>query len=147
MATDLHEATDVNVADLIRGIVADGQALLESQLEMLTAEVKADWQRTKLAATLVVAGAGPALIGVFLLGFMLVHLVYWSSAPAGFDPARIPLWACYGIVGTVFCLVGAALAFAGIRRFQAFNPLPDETARSLKENLRWLTQHRPQLPK
>jgi len=145
MATGFHEATDTNVTELIKGIVADGQELLEKHLEILTAEVKADWERTKQAATLLAVGIAPLLIGVVLLGFMLVYLVHWATAPAGYDPASVPLWACYGIVGVVLCLVGGGLIYAGIRRFQAFNPLPDETARAFKENLRWLTEHRPPL--
>ena len=83
MATGFHEATDTNVTELIKGIVADGQELLEKHLEMLTAEVKADWERTKQAATLLAVGIAPLLIGVVLLGFMLVYLVHWATAPAG----------------------------------------------------------------
>jgi hypothetical protein len=71
---------------------------------------------------------------------MLVYLLHWLTLPpgTGYDPAAIPLWGCFGIVSAVFLLTGAALAWLGYRKFQSFNPLPDETAKTVKENVEWI---------
>jgi hypothetical protein len=54
------------------------------------------------------------------------------------DPATIPLWGCFGIVAAVFLVVGAGLGYLGIKSFQRNNPLPDQTAQSIKENVEWI---------
>ena len=60
MAAGLQEPPEINaetnVVPLIKGILADGQALLESQLELLGAELRSDWERTKRAACVLLAG-------------------------------------------------------------------------------------------
>ena len=77
-------------------------------------------------------------IGVPLLCVMIVYLIhYLCGAP---DVAAIPLWGCYGIVGGLLTLISVILITAGIQRFKAFNPLPDESARALQENVQWLTK-------
>jgi hypothetical protein len=70
---------------------------------------------------------------------MPVHLLHWATSPEGTDPAAIPLWGCYGIVGAAVLLIGGVLAFAGKKRFDSFNPLPDETVKAIQENLQWTT--------
>lgn len=122
----------------LKGIIDDFQTLLQQQFAMIRAEVLADWTRTKTALWPLALGAALFLIGVPLLCVMLVYLIhYLNGAP---DPARIPLWACYGIVGTIFTLASIVMMLVGIKRFQSFNPLPDETARALQENVQWLTK-------
>jgi hypothetical protein len=49
------------------------------------------------------------------------------------------LWACYAIVGGLLTLGGGLLVLAGKKKFDSFNPLPDETAKNIKENLEWIT--------
>jgi len=71
---------------------------------------------------------------------MLVFLLHWLTLPVGaeVDPARIPLWGCFGIVSALFLLTGAALVWLGYKKFESFNPLPDETAKTVKENVEWI---------
>jgi hypothetical protein len=85
-------------------------------------------------------GAGTTLLGVILLALMLVHLLHWLSLSAGTDPGAIPLWGCYGIVSAGFLVAGAALGYAGYAKFRNFNPLPDQTAQTVKENVEWITK-------
>ena len=42
-------------------------------------------------------------------------------------------------VGAAFAVLAAVLIVAGVRRFQSFNPLPDQTVEAFKENVRWMT--------
>jgi hypothetical protein len=78
---------------------------------------------------------------VILLALMLVFLLHWLTLPAGagaYDPAAIPLWGCFGIVSAIFLATGAALSWLGYKKFESFNPLPDETAQTVKENVEWI---------
>jgi hypothetical protein len=41
-------------------------------------------------------------------------------------------------VAAVFLAVGACVGGMGYKMFQSFNPLPDKTAQSVKENVEWI---------
>ena len=71
-------------------------------------------------------------MGILLLCHLLVHLVAWAST-------NWPLWVCYGVVGAPIATAGAVLFYAGIAKFKSLNPLPDQSAQALKENVRWIT--------
>jgi hypothetical protein len=125
MAVELQAPPEsTSLVGTLKGILEDVQRLFSQQLSMLRAEIRADWKRALF------------IIGVPLLCVMAVHVIHFmTGAP---DPAAIPLWACYGIVGGVITLLSIVMVMVGIRRFQSFNPLPDETARAFEENVTWL---------
>jgi len=132
MAIDLNTAHEPSATELVTGIIGDAQLLFKQQVEMLTHEIKADLTKTRAAGFMLVLGAGLGLVGALLLGQMLVFLT--SSALPDF-----PVWACYGIWGTVMFFLGAGLAYMGKLKFDSFNPMTDETAQSVKENVKWTT--------
>ena len=138
MSADLQRPTEnqPSMTELVRGIVDDAQQLIKQQVAMVRAEIRQDMQKTKEAVLSLAAGVGVAVLGVILLCFMLVHLIH-RLAGAG-DPASVPLWACFGIIGGLLTAVGAVLIFLGIQKFNSFNPLPDESAKALEENVKWL---------
>jgi len=70
---------------------------------------------------------------------MVVYLLHWLTSPPDMDRAGIPLWGCYGIVTLVFLGSGTALLLAGKKKFDSFNPLPDQTVATVKENVQWIT--------
>jgi hypothetical protein len=131
-----------SLMSMLKGIVDDAQELFRQQVALVRAEIRSDLQQTKQAALALVAGILPVTLGTVLLCFMFVHLLHWATSPAGADPAGIPLWGCYGIVGGAFVLIGGALIYGGIRKFQSFNPLPDQSAEALQENVQWLTNRK-----
>jgi len=130
------------MASLVGGIVSDVQDLIKQQLELTRKEIEADLRKTRDAASLLFAGIGIALFGCFSFCLMLAHLIHLLTTPANLqavqDPAAIPLWGCYGIVTVVLLAAGGGLAFAGKKKFDSFNPLPDESAQVLKENIEWI---------
>jgi hypothetical protein len=142
MATEVQNQSEQSVAALVGGIVGDVQDLIKQQLELTRKEIEADLRKTRDAASLLFAGLGLALFGCFALCLMLAHLIHNLTTPAAArvlqDPAAIPLWGCYGIVTLMLLGGGAALAFAGKKKFDSFNPLPDESAQVLKENIEWI---------
>lgn len=139
MSVELQAPPDkVSVVGTIKGILEDVQTLFGQQLAMLRAEIRADWTRTLTALWPLALGVGFFFIGVPLLCVMLVYLIHsLSGAP---DVASIPLWGCYAIVGGLLTVTSAVMILLGIQRFKSFNPLPDESARALQENVQWLTK-------
>ena len=59
------------------------------------------------------------------------------------DLARIPLWGCYGLTALLFLVPGGALIGVGMKRFEANNPLPDQTLESVQENVSWIATNTP----
>jgi len=130
MANDLQTEREPSVTGLVTGIVSDIQDLLKQQLALFRHEVESDFNRSKEAMIAIMAGMGVALVGISFLLFMLVHLMHWGT--------DMPLWGCYGIVGGALAIVGGVMYFVGRRKFDSFNPLPDESAQAAKENLQCL---------
>jgi hypothetical protein len=126
------------MAGLMRGIINDIGDLFSKQIKFARKEIEADLTKTRRAATVLALGAGTAFIGAILLSLMLVHLLHQVSDPAAETTRGIPLWGCYGIVSAVFLVIGSAVAYMGCSMFKAFNPLPDQTAQTVKENVQWI---------
>jgi len=139
MAVEVQNPPEQGIAPLLKGIVNDMGDLLKHQLTFAQAEIRTDLRKTGQASRLLLCGIGTVALGCVVLVFMAVHLLHWLTLPAGADPAGLPLWSCYAIVGFLITATGAAIAVAGKKKFDSFNPLPDETAKTLKENLQWMT--------
>jgi hypothetical protein len=121
------------------GIVNDVQALISQQVQMTRAEIKSDLRKLWEAGALFAPGVGLLVVSAIVLSLMLAHLLHALTAPAGTDPASLPLWACYGIVGVVLAVVGGALAFMGKKTLDSVNPMSGPTAQSLEENMKWMS--------
>lgn len=132
MSNDLHTESGATATQLLSGILSDAQDLMKQQLALFRSEVREDFQKTKQATLMMVGGLIVAQLAAMLFCWMCVHLLA-TSLP------DMPLWACFGIVGLVLAIIGGGLAFAGMSQFKSFNPLPDQTAQAVKENVRWMT--------
>ena len=135
---EARTAAEPSTTGLLGGIISDFGDLIKQEIRFAKAEFKSDFTKTREAATALGIGVGVASLSGLLLVWMLVHLLHWLTSPAGADPATLPLWACFGIVGLVFGGIGGALIATGIRKFQSNNPLPDQTAQTIKENVQWI---------
>jgi len=135
MAVDLHTDSGPSLTHLVSGIIGDAQALMKQQLALFRTEMKQDIKRTKQALVALVVGLALASVGATLLSFMAVYGLH-----AAFRD--LPLWACFGIVGGLLTAAGGIGFYSAVRQFQEFNPLPDESAQALKENVQWISQAR-----
>jgi hypothetical protein len=124
-----------SMTHLVSGIIADAQELMKQQLALFRTEVKEDVRRTKDALIALVCGLALLSVGGILLCFMLVYGLQ-AAVP------QIPLWGCFGIVGGILAIGGGIAFFGALRNFREFNPLPDQSAQALKENVQWITQPR-----
>ncbi len=123
--------TEGTVTKLVSGILDDAQKLVRQQLEMLKAEVKEDFRRSKQAAEF--GGMGIVMLTVGFLG-LVTALAYFLH-----EHYQYSMWASWGITGGIFVLIGAALATTSYILLERFNPLPDKTFNALQENLSWKT--------
>lgn len=134
MATDVQAgapAGNESVTGLVTGIIHDAQELFKQQIALLKHEVREDVRRTAVASLALAAGALVLALGALLLVVMLPLLLSYLVP-------TLPLWASFGIVGGAIAVVGLVLLYAGKKKFDSFNPLPDETAEALKENVQWI---------
>jgi len=139
MAIEAEAPPKPEIAPLVRGIVNDLGDLLQQQFKFARAEIRTDLRKTWDVTQLFGIGAGVALLGVVVLAFGAAHLLHWLTSPAGADPATLPLWACFGIVGALILATSAVLVVVGKKKLDSFNPLPDQTVDTVKENLEWIT--------
>jgi hypothetical protein len=121
-----------SVTTLVSGIIADAQHLIQQQLAMFRQEIRDDFRKSRDAALALAAGIGITLVGSVLLLLMLPLLLHWAAP-------ELPLWACFGIVGGVLTALGGVLVYAGVKKFESFNPLSEKSIEAFKENLKWTT--------
>jgi len=117
---------------LIAGIVHDAQRLISQQIELVKVEIKQDLRQLAVHAAFFAGGALALLMGLLLLCFMAVYLLYEAFPSLG-------LGLSFLIVGGLLTLTGAGLVYAAIQKFSSFQALPDQSLQGLKENLRWQT--------
>jgi hypothetical protein len=132
MASDIQTGSERTITSLVTGILSDAQELIKQQLALTREEIKEDVRRTKDAILFLGAGIGVATVGGLLLLFMLVHFLSWAFP-------GLPLWGSFGLVGGLLVVLGLGMFFAGKQLFESFNPLPDQSAAALRENVQWLT--------
>ena len=120
-----------SLAALLGGIMQDAKDVLVQELTLAKLEGHEELDRLKTAVLLLGIGAGVAAVGGMLLSVMLVHgLAAYTD---------MPLWGCYGIVGSVFGLLGWVLLASGKHTVEEIDVLP-QTVETMKENAQWLRE-------
>jgi len=135
-----NQSSDFTATNLISGILGDFQDLLRQQFTLIKEECLEDWKKTKEAGLLLAVSLIPLASGGVLMAFMLVHLLHWATMPSGADPASLPLWACFGIVGLVLAGVGGVLFMMGLGNFRSMNPLHGDSVHAMEENVHWFKE-------
>jgi flagellar biosynthesis protein FliR len=117
---------EATVLELVSGIILDVHVLIRQQLALFQLDIRGEIGRAVRAGSLVTVGLAVAVIGSGLLCVMLVHLLA-RMAPG------LPLWGCYGIVGSPVALLGGVLCMAGIQRLRHFPLLTVEPDHNHRE--------------
>jgi uncharacterized membrane protein YqjE len=133
MATDVKDQNGASVTSLVSGIVEDAQDLLKQQFELFKHELRADVRKVKEGTLLLGVAGGIALVGSLLIG-ITASLLLQEIFPS------LHLWVAFAIVSAAFLLGGGILCAAGLAKFNSIDPLQDETAETLKENVQWITK-------
>ncbi len=132
MVSDLQTKPEPGVSAIVAGILQDLERLLGQQWDLLRREVRQDLSRTREAVSLLAGGLFVSLLATIMLCLALAYLLHWALPD-------LPLWGAFGLVGAGLAAAGGYLVWAGKKKFDSFNPLPDESAQALKENVQWLT--------
>jgi Putative Actinobacterial Holin-X, holin superfamily III len=96
-----------SVISLVRGIINDAKELVLAQYEYRKYQTL---QKAAKAKTLAIwLGLGVVLTGVggFLIVLTVVYLLHAFT--------DLPLWGCYGIVGTILITIGVVFLYSGKR--------------------------------
>jgi hypothetical protein len=120
-----------SLAALLGGIMKDAKDLLVQELMLAKLEGHDELRQIKTAALSLGIGVGVAAVGGILLIVMLVHVLAAYT--------DIPLWGCYGIVGSVFGVLGWVLLASGKHKIEEIDVMP-QTVETMKENAQWLRE-------
>jgi uncharacterized membrane protein YqjE len=135
MAEDLHRGPEPSVTALVSGIINDAQELFKQQVALVRTEIRDDFRKTKEGALSLALGLGVGALGALLLCFALVYLLAWAVP-------QVPLWVWFGVIGVLLAAGGGAMIYAGTKKFESLNPLPEQSAQALRENVQWLTNRK-----
>jgi hypothetical protein len=128
----IPDGTESSATRLVTEILDDVQTLAGQQIQMLKAELCEDLDRSKRAARFGAMGIVLLTLGGGILIACLVNLLH--------EELRFSMWASCLIIGGVLSAAGFAFAVAASNLVTRFNPLPDKTIDTLRENLTWQTQ-------
>jgi len=104
----------------------DAAKLLAQELELAKLELQQDIERTKAYIALLMIGGALATMG---LVFLLVMAAFLLNAGT-----RLPLWACFGIIGGVIFVLGAVLLVTAKTKNARIDFIPQRSAEAIKED-------------
>jgi len=135
MITELENHPLESAASIMSGIVDDLRDLVKQELRLAKEEVKEDLRKAREAGMYWAVGVGTVWLSVVPFIFMLVNVLHTLTSPAGSDPASIPLWACFGIVGALLAVVGFSVMSLGQKRFDSVSDLVDNQIRQVTKEV------------
>ena len=100
MAKGRQTTDQGTLGSLAGGAIEDLERLVRQNFELLQSELMQELDSAKNAALSMGVGAGLTATGGILGTVGLVHLIHRT--------VRLPLWACYGLVGGALGAVGGA---------------------------------------
>ena len=122
-----------SLAALLSGIMKDVKDLLVQELTLAKLEGHDELGQIKTAALSLGIGVGVAAVGGMLLSVMLVHVLAAYT--------DVPLWGCYGVVGSGLAVLGWVLLASGKHKVEEIDVMP-QTVEIMKENAQWLREQR-----
>jgi len=114
-----------SVASMVGGILEDAQKLVRQEIALARCEVAETADKAKTGVALFSSALVVCTVGGVLLGFMLVKVLQQFLLP---DHE----WACFGIVGGVVALVGAALVLCGREKIKEVHLSLPQTTQTLR---------------
>ena len=129
--------SEPSLVSLLGGIANDAKELLLQEVALTKLEVQYELRKAKTAAIGLGLGIGIIATGGILLMVMLVHVLA--------DFTVVPLWGCYGIVGSVLVVLGGVVLAAGKTKAEELelDVVPQRTVERIKEGAQWLTTQMP----
>lgn len=130
--TGAHQPGDVPrpdepLGELLRTVTSDLSTLFRQELALAKVEIKEDARQAGKIGGMFGAGAVSALMALLFLSFALAWLL---------DQA-MPRALAFLIVGVVYAVVAAVLFLRGRDQAKQFDPTPEQTIETLKEDVQW----------
>ena len=132
MVNGSQQVSEPTLVSLVSGIVNDAKELLLQEVALTKLEVQHELLKAKITAIRLGIGIGTIAMGVILLMLMLVHLLAALTV--------VPLWGCYGIVGSPLVVLGGVLLATGKTKAEEVDVVPPQTVERIKETAQWLTK-------
>jgi hypothetical protein len=132
MSSVQPKQADQSLAELVGSMSQDVSTLLRKEVELAKEELRAD---AKQAGKVGQGFAGAAAAALYA-GFALVLTLGFALDVA------LPRWAAFLIVTAVLGALAALLARKGRSDLEHFDPKPDMTIETLKEDARWLHEQK-----
>jgi nitrate/nitrite transporter NarK len=120
-------AADVSPGELASEVAKDMSTLVRQEVALAKAELQQD---AKTAGTAVGAFGGAGFAGYFVLVFLSLAAMY------GLDTVMPTGWAAL-IVAAVWAVIAGVLALVGRKKLKGFNPKPERTIETVKEDVQW----------
>lgn len=130
--TGAHQPADVPrpdepLGELLRTVTSDLSTLFRQELALAKVEIKEDARQAGKIGGMFGAGAVGALMALLFLSFALAWLL----------DQVMPRALAFLIVGVVYAVVAAVLFLRGRDQTKQFDPTPEQTIETLKEDVQW----------
>ncbi|MFO0908823.1 MAG: phage holin family protein [Isosphaeraceae bacterium] len=130
LAHDTKQKGDL--IEKIEPVAHDLERLSQLHVDLLKSELRQSVATATPALAEVGLGSGLVVTGGVLGLVAAVHALQRST--------RIPLWACYGLVGGILGSAGWVLVRSGARRVSEVSFVPRETLATLRDDYAWLRE-------
>ena len=120
-----------SAGDILQNVVQDLGNIVRSEIQLA---------KTEMSAKASKAGQGAGMMGVagaiaLLAGAALVTCCIAALAIA------IPIWAAALVMSFLLGVIAMVVFSTGRTRLKKVNPVPEETARTIREDVQWARQH------
>jgi len=116
MITETKDTADQSIGALVGGIVGDARQLVQQHVDLLKQEIREDIGKVKRT------------------GFAMMMALIMATLP------QLPWWAWSGIVGGLMLVLSAVVFAVAKSKMEAINMIPDQSVRTIKEDMQWLKQ-------
>ena len=126
--------SDRSLGELVSEMSSDLSALIRKEIELARVELKDEARRAAKAGGMLGGGAFVGNLAALLLSLSLA----WGLNDA-FDNAG---WLGFLIVGALYAIASGALLAQGRNKLKEFNPVPEQTVETLKEDVQWVKEQK-----
>lgn len=133
---DTSETAGQSIGALVGGVVEDARLLVTQHVNLLKQEVREDIRKGKSVGFVMVASLVLAVVGGTCVAAMMVGLLAWAVPD-------LRWWAWSGIVGGAMLALAAGVFFTAKSKIATMNLIPDQSIRTIKEDLQWIKQQPP----
>ena len=132
MAKGSQHNSGTSFTSLVGDLASDANELLRQEVALTKLEVQYELRKAKTTAMTLGVGIGVPILGGILLLLMVVHLLAALTV--------VPLWGCYGIVGSGLVVLGGVLLAVSKATAKKLGVVPQGTAERINESVQWLTK-------